>query len=134
MGRYSKALRPVIKVNDEAAARSSAPRKVGLRIGHLESALLLPSEKQNPPLSVETAAVPTEDNTREKKHVVLLSCVLFVCCPAPGQDKKRPQEAFAANESIFEKFLSSQMPRTKSSSLSVETMFLSIMSLLSVDL
>lgn len=112
------------------------PGKVGSATQISISALLFESEKQNALLFIDAAAVCTEDSTKEKKNsrTVQPSSLLFFCCCTPEHSGNRLQEHFPANAFTLEKFLSAQMPRTKTSLLLVKTIFLSTKSLLSHDL
>lgn len=132
---YPKGSELLKKVKDEAAAGESAGGNVGLCTTHFNEALLLQSEKHNALFFIETAAVHTEDSTKDKKTAALCCSREFcVYSTAPRKADKRSNNALPAVESTNKKVLTAQVTRTKTYWLSLKALSLSTMSLLLCDL
>lgn len=93
----------------------------------------LESDKQIALLFIRAAAAHANDSTDENRTATLFSSRAFIFYAAALLNELAAvhEKAFPANESTFEKVPSSQSPRTKASSLSVEVMLVRTMSLFS---
>lgn len=122
-------------VNDETVSGDSPAGEGGLGITHLDSALLLHSEKAATLLFVEAATAYTKDNAKNERSAVLFSPhgFNFYAALLLKKVKSIRMKAIAAEQLAFQDFLGAQWPRKKLSSLSVKPLFLSSISLFSHD-
>lgn len=130
--RYPEGPQLVEKVKDEATASESTAGKGRLGITLLRSVLFSRSEKQDFLLFIKVAAAHTKHDTKEKRAAVP-SPHAFNPFAAALLEKLKiiHKKAFSASKSKVEEFLSAQLPRTESSSLSVKAILLHTISLFS---
>lgn len=71
----------------------------GLAITHLETALLLESEKQDALPFINAAAVHSMNNIKKiSSRISQLSCLLLLCSRASGKVENRPKEGLYSKQ------------------------------------